>query len=142
MATAKANVVNLDALIPRADLSTGINSDNVKGLTLTSLEPGMTRRVQQRERKFDPECLRRFEIEGQLDSCGLLNRQIGWLIAVENAPGIDSKFVQGIDDAGAIAHQAAAQRVLTVLEDRGQRMAGRQRHERFGAPGVEGTVAD
>lgn len=40
MAAAKTNVVNLDALIPRADLSTGINSDNVKGLTLTSLEPG------------------------------------------------------------------------------------------------------
>jgi len=36
----KTNVVNLDALIPRADLSVGINSDNVKGLTLTSLEPG------------------------------------------------------------------------------------------------------
>jgi len=40
VAGAKTNVVNLDALIPRADLSTGINSDNVKGLTLTSLEPG------------------------------------------------------------------------------------------------------
>lgn len=37
---ATTNIVNLDALIPRADLSSGINSDNVKGLTLTSLEPG------------------------------------------------------------------------------------------------------
>jgi hypothetical protein len=40
MAALKQNVVNLDALIPRADLAVGVNSDNVKGVTLNTLEPG------------------------------------------------------------------------------------------------------
>jgi hypothetical protein len=43
---------------------------------------------QQPGRKFDPERLRRFEVEGQLDSCSLLDRQIGWFLAFEDAPGI------------------------------------------------------
>src|SRR5271169_2742071 len=33
---------------------------------------------QQPGRKFDPERLRRFEVEGKLNSYGLLDRQIGW----------------------------------------------------------------
>ena len=45
---------------------------------------------QQPGRKFDPERLRRFEVEGQLDSYRLLDRQIGWFLALENAPGITS----------------------------------------------------
>jgi hypothetical protein len=43
----------------------------------------------------DPERLGRFEVEGQLDSCGLLDRQIGWFLAFENAPG-DASLVQRI----------------------------------------------
>src|SRR5271169_2601014 len=37
---------------------------------------------QQPGRKFDPERLRRFEVEGQLDFYGLLDRQIGWFLAL------------------------------------------------------------
>ena len=47
-----------------------------------------------------------------------------------------------IAEAAAIAHQAAGQGELTEWEDRGQRMAGRQRRELFRAPVVEGTDAD
>jgi hypothetical protein len=39
MAALKQNVVNLDALIPRADLAVGVNSDNVKGVTLNTPSP-------------------------------------------------------------------------------------------------------
>ena len=42
----------------------------------------------------------------------------------------------------AIAHQAAGQGELTSSIDRGQRIAGSQRHELFGATDVESTVAD
>ena len=41
-----------------------------------------------------------------------------------------------------MAHQAAGQRELTVWEDRGQRMAGRQRRKLFHATVEEGTVAE
>jgi hypothetical protein len=55
---------------------------------------------------------------------------------------MDASLVVLIGKAAAIAHQAAGQDVLTVWEDRGQRMAGRQRCELFHAPGVEGAGAD
>jgi len=48
---------------------------------------------QQPGRKFDPERLRRFAVENQLDFCGLLDRQIGRFLAFENAPGIDASLV-------------------------------------------------
>jgi hypothetical protein len=44
-------------------------------------------------------------------------------------------------EAGAITDQAAGQGVITVWEDRGQRMPGRQRRELFGPPRVESTAA-
>ena len=47
-----------------------------------------------------------------------------------------------IIEIDAIAHQAAGQGVLTIREDRGQRMAGRQSRELFPAAIVEGTGAD
>jgi hypothetical protein len=50
---------------------------------------------QQRGRKFDPERLGRFEVEGQLDSCGLLDRQIGWFLAcVSCSTAIHSRAIQ------------------------------------------------
>jgi hypothetical protein len=52
---------------------------------------------QQPGRKFDPERLRRFQVEGQLNFYGLLYRQIGWFLAFENAPGIDANLAVGID---------------------------------------------
>jgi hypothetical protein len=30
----------------------------------------------------------------QLDSCGLLDRQIGWFLVFENAPGIDTSNIK------------------------------------------------
>jgi hypothetical protein len=51
-------------------------------------------------------------------------------------------LVVRIAEAAAIAHQAAGQNVFTEWEDRGQRMAGRQRRELFHSPVVEGTAAD
>jgi hypothetical protein len=47
---------------------------------------------QQRLRDGKAERLRRFKVEGQLDPCSLLDRQIGWFLAFENAPGIDAGF--------------------------------------------------
>ena len=55
MAALKQNVVNLDALIPRADLAEGVNSDNVKGITLNTLEPGTLVYKQLRKPDFQRE---------------------------------------------------------------------------------------
>src|SRR5262249_13907960 len=57
------------------------------------------------------------------------------------APSKDANLVPKITEADAIANQAAGQGVLTVWEDRGQRMAGCQRRELFRTADVEGTDA-
>jgi hypothetical protein len=44
----------------------------------------------------------------------LLQRKIGWFLALENAPGIEANLVVQIADAAAIAHQAAGQGELAV----------------------------
>ena len=80
---------------------------------------------QEPDRKFDPERPRRFEVEGQLDFCSLLDRQIGWFLALENAPGIDANLARPIAEAAAIAHQATGHGELTERVDRGQLIAGR-----------------
>jgi hypothetical protein len=86
--------------------------------------------------------LRGLEVEYHLDFCDLLHRKVGWLVAFENAPGIDANLVEPIAEAAAIAHQAAGQGELTEWVDRGQRMAGRQRRELFRVPVVEDAAAD
>jgi hypothetical protein len=50
----------------------------------------------------EAERLRRLDVEDQLDSCSLLDRQIGWFLVFENAPGIDTSNIK-IADAAAIA---------------------------------------
>src|SRR4029077_14900 len=82
------------------------------------------------------------EVDHQFELARLLDRQIGWFLAFENAPGVDANLVVRIAEAAAIAYQAAGAGVLTVREDRGQRMAGRQRRELFHALAVEDTGAD
>jgi hypothetical protein len=44
--------------------------------------------AEQRDRKRETECLRGFEIDDQLHLCGLLDRQLGGLLALENPAGI------------------------------------------------------
>jgi hypothetical protein len=43
---------------------------------------------QQPGRKFDPKRLRRIEVDHQLDFCSLLDRQVGWFLAFEDAAGV------------------------------------------------------
>jgi hypothetical protein len=55
-----------------------------------------------------------FEIDGQLDFCGLLDRKISRFLDFENAPGMDASSAVRIAEAAAIANQAASQDELTV----------------------------
>jgi hypothetical protein len=96
---------------------------------------------QQPDRKYDPERLCGFEVEGQFDPYGLLDRHIGRFVALENAAGVGASQVRGAVGA-AIAHQAAGLGVLTVGVHRGQRMVCRQRQELFRAPVKDATAAD
>ena len=55
----------------------------------------------QRQRDSQAERLGSLHIDYELDFCGLIDRQIGWLLAVENAGGIDAKLAGRIGEAAA-----------------------------------------
>src|SRR5271154_751226 len=74
---------------------------------------------QQRFRDSKAERLGRLEVDDEFEFCGLLDGQISWFVALEDAPGIDANLVGLIAEAAAIAHQAAGQSVFTEWEDRG-----------------------
>src|ERR1700734_1494080 len=97
---------------------------------------------QQRLRDGEAERVGGLEVDDQLDFYGLLDRQIGWFLAFENAPGINANLAEPIAEAAAKAHHAAGEGELTEWVNRGQRMAGRQRGELFGTPVEEGAAAD
>jgi hypothetical protein len=97
---------------------------------------------QQRFRDGDANRLGTIEVDDQIDLRNLLDRQIGWFVALENAAHIDASLVQYRADAAARAYQAVGQGVLTDWVHRGQRMAGHQRRESFHVPGVQITGAD
>ena len=51
-----------------------------------------------REQRFwqvEAECLRGLEVDHQLEFGGLLHRQVGWLLALEDAPDIDPGLLVG-----------------------------------------------
>jgi hypothetical protein len=58
----------------------------VVAATSKSGPPPAPSRSEQPGREFNPERLRRFEVEGQLDSYGRLDRQIGWFLALVWGP--------------------------------------------------------
>ena len=56
----------------------------------------------------------------------LLDRQVGRLVALENAAGVAAGETKGVGRAGAVAHQAAGRGELGRLEDRGHAHGGRR----------------
>src|SRR5258708_4592938 len=82
--------------------------------------------AEQRERDDEAEGFRGLEVDDQLDFRRLLDRQVGWLLALENPADICACRMIGVGKVAAVAHQAASRRELASLEDRGHSMAGRQ----------------
>jgi len=74
---------------------------------------------QQRFRDGEAEGFGGLQVNDQINFCDLLDWQIGWFLAFENAPGIDASLVERIAQATAIAYQAAGQGKLTECVDRG-----------------------
>src|SRR5262249_57831921 len=65
------------------------------------------RRGRQRERDRKAERLGGLEVDVQLDFGGLLDRQIGGVVALENPAGIESGDSMRVPDAWSLPHQTS-----------------------------------
>ena len=59
------------------------------------------------QRHVEAERLGGLEIDDQLDLRQLLDRQVGWLVALENPAGVDAGLAIDVGDAACIARQPA-----------------------------------
>jgi hypothetical protein len=96
--------------------------------------------TEQRERECDAECLGGLEVDEKLDLSGLLDGQIGGLVALENPAGVDAGLTVHVRNTASVAHQAASRGELAILEDRGHRVAERQCGELL-APAIKERIA-
>ena len=72
---------------------------------------------------------------------GLYDRQVGRLLALENAAGVDADLTICISKVRAVAHQAASRGKLAIDKSRGSH-GGRQGSELLAAAGEERIGAD
>src|SRR5262249_59591512 len=89
----------------------------------------------ERQRNREAERLCGLEIDDQLHFGGLLDRQIGGLLALENAAGVDGSQTIHVGGARSVAHQAAVEREFPLMEDSWYGEPGRKRDD-LGAPAV------
>src|SRR6516162_11248923 len=95
---------------------------------------------EQWQRNREAECPRGLEINDQLDSRFLLDRHVGWLVALENAPGVHAREAIQVCNSASVAHQSAGRGKRAKFIDRRHRVAERQHRELF-APAVEEWIA-
>jgi hypothetical protein len=61
----------------------------------------------------ETERLRSFEIENQIESCGLPDRQVGAFRSFKDFAGVDADLTMSFHDIGIVTHQAASRRKVT-----------------------------
>ena len=72
---------------------------------------------EQRQRHGEAKSLRGLEVDDQLDLRGLLDWQIGWLFALENAAGVDAGLTERLRKTASIAQQATGRGERPILVD-------------------------
>src|SRR6516162_6188475 len=76
-------------------------------------------------RDFNAERLRSLEIDDELEAGRLRGGEVGRLGTLENTPGVDAGLAKSIDQAGAVARQAAENDKVAPFIDRWHHMLRR-----------------
>src|SRR5207253_768046 len=84
----------------------------------------------------------RLEIDDQPELARLHDRQVGGLLALEDAPGIDADLMERVHNVASVAHQSADFGKFTQRKCRGKRMAHCQRGEMHPSASKKGVVDD
>ena len=74
-------------------------------------------------RNGEAQRLRGFEVDDQLESCRLLDREIGWLGTLEDLAGVNADQAKGSCEAWSIADQVAGSGEFAPRTDRRNGMA-------------------
>src|SRR5215469_16459007 len=93
-------------------------------------------------RHGEAERLRGIEVDDQLEFRGLLNRQIGRLLTLEDLSRVMADQAKGISEAWSIADQAAGSDEFAPRIARRNGMARCQRHELLAPAGQERIGGD
>src|ERR1700731_1209704 len=97
----------ISGLPPSADvLCVRRHVSKVPGTEVTASFDHLVGAGEQRRWHSQAECLGGLEIYHQFKLCGLLNRQVGWPLTLENSSSINSKRVISICETPSITHQA------------------------------------
>src|SRR6266566_5832536 len=86
---------------------------------------------EQRRRDFEPERLCRLEIDRQFILDRRLHRQVGRLLALEDAIHVACRVPKLVDESRPIGDQAAANDEVACEVNRGQFVSGRQRDDQI-----------
>src|SRR5262249_38711770 len=95
-----------------------------------------------RNRKRETKQLRGPEIDDQLDFCGLGDRKLCRVLALQNLRRIGSELAINVYKAGPVAEQAARRGELAMCCDRWQRITQHQRRQLFAAAVEKGIGSD
>src|SRR6266478_8134839 len=95
--------------------------------------------AEERNRYREAKRLGGLHVDDQLDLGGLLDRQVGGLLALENPASVDAGQTELVRTVASVAHQAAGGDKLAIGKNRGHRMADRQLGELF-APADEERI--
>src|SRR6266536_635039 len=97
---------------------------------------------QYRQRHFQSECLRAFEVDHQLELGWQDDRQVGRLRALEDLAGVKTGLAVRIGNAGSVAYQPAGHGELPQEVHRRQRVARRQRAKTIAPAEIQRVAAD
>ena len=96
----------------------------------------------QRWRHRESEHIRGLEIDDEFELRWLLDREFGWLGALEDLPGVDSDLTPDRSDIGSIADQAPCADEFLQLICRRNGVTCRQRYDPFALSEKEGIGVD
>src|SRR5205085_2971878 len=92
-------------------------------------------------RNFEADRLCGLEIDDQIEFDRPQHRQVGRLLALQDATDVDADLAERVRKARAVARESAGRCIKALGRDRGDRMAQRQRGDLLAPADEQGSLA-
>src|SRR5215203_1442540 len=94
------------------------------------------------QRNFNPERIRRFHIEHELELCRAHDRKVRWALALEHAASDAAELLVAVDEAGTVADETARDGKFADVIDRRNAMAPSEPDDRVALTVKKGIALD